>query len=208
LVYAVAKSIREISPYEKIAGINKAADVIRGGLKLTAGTLSASAGAITAWLDITSGSAELNKDKSDEVLVGIYFGRAAVGIASSALGLIAAFSYSAPLLWRLAGSQLMSKSVIALRLVTLFASSAVIAESLALTRTLMLIRLARFNMIGVAITLVEVGYRVFIKDDELENWLQACTFRLDKDGWLSEKPFPNVEVELSKLRSAVKAVSL
>ncbi|SEO63385.1 hypothetical protein SAMN05428959_1143 [Duganella sp. CF517] len=208
LVYAVAKSIREISPYEKIAGINKAADVIRGGLKLTAGTLSASAGAITAWLDITSGAAELNKEKSDEVLVGIYIGRAIVGIASSALGLIAAFSYSAPLLWRLAGSQLMSKSVIALRLITLFASSAAIAESLALTRTLMLIRLARLNMIGVAITLVEVGYRVFIKDDELENWLQSCTFRLDKDGWFSEKPFPNVEAELAELRSAVKAVSL
>lgn len=208
LAYAVAKSIREISPYEKIVGINKAADVIRGGLKMTAGTLSASAGAITAWLDLTSAKNELNKERNDRVLVGIYFGRAAIGIASSALGLVAAFSYSAPLLWRLAGSQLMSKSIIALRLITIFASSAVIAESLALTRTLMLIRLARFNMIGVAITLLEIGYRVFIKDDELENWLQACTFRLDKDGWFSEKPFPNVEVELANLGAAVKAISL
>jgi hypothetical protein len=30
LVYAVAKSIREISPYDKVVGINKAAHVIRG----------------------------------------------------------------------------------------------------------------------------------------------------------------------------------
>jgi hypothetical protein len=177
-------------------------------LKLTAGTLSTSAGAITAWLDVTSGSAELKKQRTDDFLVGIYFSRAAIGVASSALGLIAAFSYSAPLLWRLAGSQLMSKSVIALRLITVFSSSAVIAESVALTRTLTLIRLARFNIIGVTITLVEVGYRVFIKDDELENWLQACTFRADKNGWLSEKPFPNVDMELSELRTAVKAVAL
>jgi hypothetical protein len=209
LVYAVAKSIREISPYEKIAGINKAADVIRGGLKMTSGCLSASAGAISVYLDFTSGYSEYKKESSDWVLTGIYFGRAALGVGSSGLGLVAAFSYGAPLLWRMAGTQLMSESLFALRMINFFASSAAIAESLALTRTLMLIRLARFNLIGIAITAAEISYRVFIKDDELENWLQACTFRLNKDGgWFSEKPFPGVEVELSKLGSAVKAVSV
>jgi hypothetical protein len=51
----------------------------------------------------------------------------------------------------------------------------------------MLIRLARFNLISLSITIIEVGYRMFIKDDELKNWLQSCTFRLEKKQVVSTK---------------------
>jgi hypothetical protein len=208
ILYAITKSIREIQPYEGMKGINKATDVLRGGFKLTAGVLGASSGAIASILDFDSALNEYKKREKDWMLFSIYVTRGGVGLGATGLGLVAAFSYSGPLLWRLAGNQLISESVLALRLVNIFASSAVVAESLALTRTLMLIRLARFNLIGLAITIIEVGYRMFVKDDELENWLQSCTFRLDKNsGWFGEKAFPTAEVELSTLRSALKAVS-
>lgn len=206
LVYAVAKSIREISPYDKIIGIKDGADVIRGGLKMVAGTFSAAAGAITVALDISAAISEAEKEKHNDLLISIYIGRAGCGTLSASLGLLAAFSYSAPLLFRIAGSHLVSKSLIALRMVTAAASS---AKSIAAGRTIMLIRLARFNLLGIALTVAEVGYRVFIMDDDLENWMQSCTFRLDKsDSWLNEKPFPNVETELKSLESALSAVAI
>ncbi|SFX45936.1 T6SS effector BTH_I2691 family protein [Janthinobacterium sp. TB1-E2] len=205
LVYAVAKSIREISPYKNIVGIKDAADVIRGGLKMTAGTLGASAGAIASCLDMLSAFDEYNKERVNWILFGIYTGRAIMGLFNTGLGLIAAFSYAAPLLWRMAGSTLMSNSVLALRMTHFFAESATLAARLGLERTLWLIRLARFNLIGVAVTVVEVGYRVWIMDDALENWFQACTFRKSR-GWFSEKPYDTVEKELLELQKAFKAI--
>lgn len=71
----------------------------------------------------------------------------------------------------------MSNSIFALRLVNLFAGGAVAAEAVAAARTLWLIRLARVNLIGLAITAGGVGCRCFIMDDDLENWCQACCFR-------------------------------
>ena len=208
LLYAVTKSIREIEPFEAMKGINKAADVMRGGFKLAAGVLGTSSGVISSCLDFNSASREYDKEKVDGILISIYVTRGGMGLASAGFGLVAAFSYTAPFLSRLAGSQLLSKSALAMRLVNSMAGSAVL-KSLVLSRTLMLIRLARFNLIGLALTVVEVGYRLWIKDDELENWLQSCTFRLDKSlGWFSEKPFPDTEAELSSLKSALKEVGL
>jgi hypothetical protein len=208
LLYAVTKSIREIEPFEAMKGINKAADVMRGGFKIAAGILGTSSGVISSCLDFHSASHEYDKSKTDVILIGIYITRGGMGLASAGFGLVAAFSYTYPLLSRLASSQLLSKSVFAMRLVNSMAASGVL-KSLVLSRTLMLIRLARFNLIGLALTIVEVGYRLWIKDDELENWLQACTFRLDKStGLFSEKPFPDAEAEISSLRSALKEVGL
>lgn len=58
LAYSVTKSIREISPYNKISGINKGADIIRGGFKMAAGILGALSGAIIFWLDVLSAHEE------------------------------------------------------------------------------------------------------------------------------------------------------
>lgn len=208
LVYAVAKSIREIEPYKGMASVDAAADVIRGGLKMTAGTLSAAAGGISMVLDFQSFTEERAKERKNWILISVYLSRAVVGGLSLGLGLIAAFSYCGPLLWRMAGTTLMKNSVFAFRLTTFFAASAVSAEAVALMRTLWLIRVARFNLIGVAVTVGEVIYRCCIMDDDLENWCQACCFRKDKSkGWLSEKPYPDVQTELKALEKAYKAIT-
>jgi hypothetical protein len=74
-------------------------------------------------------------------------------------------------------------------------------------RTLWLIRLARFNLIGLGITAAEIGYRCFIKDDDMENWMQACCFRVDKTpGRFKEIPFKDGETELQALTRALEAV--
>lgn len=202
LVYAVTKSIREISPYSKISGINKAADVIRGGFKMAAGLLGALSGFMIVCLDIDSAYDEIKKERSDGILVAIYTSRAVFGAINMGLGLTAALSYCAPLLTRLAGSQLAKNFSFSLKAINYFGG---LATSLIGGRTILLIRLARFNLIGLGITVVEVGYRVWIMDDELENWFQACTFR-KRRGWLSEKPFTNVEQELMELQKAFKAI--
>jgi hypothetical protein len=104
LGYAVMKSLREIQPYESMKGVNKAADVLRGGLKISAGMMSAAAGGIGAVLDGTSGVEELKKEQKNWVLASIYFARGGLGAWNAGLGLVAAFSYTAPLLTRLSST--------------------------------------------------------------------------------------------------------
>ena len=205
LVYSVTKSIREISPYNKISGINKGADVIRGGFKMAAGFLGALSGGIVVWLDILSAYDEVKKERVNKFLVGIYSGRASLGVYNAIAGLVAAFSYSAPLMSRLAGSLLARNSSFSLSMAKFFVGTSAVAKKVAEGRTLLLIRLARFNLIGVGVTVIEVGYRVWIMDDDLENWFQACSFR-KKRGWFSEKPFDTVEKELMELQKALRTV--
>ncbi|SDI07043.1 T6SS effector BTH_I2691 family protein [Janthinobacterium sp. YR213] len=205
LAYSVTKSIREISPYNKISGINKGADIIRGGFKMAAGILGALSGVIIFWLDVLSAHEESKKERTDRILVGIYAGRAFLGLGNIGLGLAAAFSYSAPLMSRLAGSLLARNSSLSLNMAKFLVGTAALAKKVADGRTLLLIRLARFNLIGLGITVVEVGYRVWIMDDDLENWFQACSFR-KRRGLFSEKPFDSVEKELMELQKAFKTV--
>lgn len=205
LAYSVTKSIREISPYNKISGINKGADIIRGGFKMAAGILGALSGAIIFWLDVLSAHEESKKERPDRILVGIYAGRAFLGLGNIGLGLAAAFSYSAPLMSRLAGSLLARNSSLSLNMAKFLVGTAALAKKVADGRTLLLIRLARFNLIGLGITVVEVGYRVWIMDDDLENWFQACSFR-KRRGLFSEKPFDSIEKELMELQKAFKTV--
>ncbi|MGF6115010.1 hypothetical protein ABIE30_005525 [Janthinobacterium lividum] len=205
LAYSVTKSIREVSPYNNISGIKKGADIIRGGFKMAAGILGALSGAIIFWLDVLSVHEESKKERTDRILVGIYAGRAFLGLGNIGLGLAAAFSYSAPLMSRLAGSLLAKNSSFAISMAKFFVGTAALAKKVADGRTLLLIRLARFNLIGVGITVVEVGYRVWIMDDDLENWFQACSFR-KRRGLFSEKPFDSVDKELMELQKAFKTV--
>ena len=206
IIYAVAKSTREIAPYKGMVGVDTALDVVRGGLKMTAGTLSAAAGGISAALDFAAGIEEATKDRKNWVLASIYFSRSLAGAVNVSLGLIAAFSYTGPLLLRMSGSG----AAVATRLAPLLARAGTFAaEKVALARTLWLIRVARFNMIGLTITAVEVVYRCFIMDDALEDWCKACTFRKDKSqGWFGGgKPYPNTQKELEELEKAFKAIA-
>lgn len=204
LVYAVTKSIREIVPYN-VGGIEKAADIIRGGFKMAAGALAAGAGAITAYLDVMSAYDEGIKERPNKILIGIYTGRAIIGLVGARYGLWAAFSYSGPLLSRLGGTLIAKNSSISLIAADKVLLAVNGAKKISEGRTLLLIRLARINIIGVGLTVVEVGYRVWIMDDELENWFQACSFR-KKRGLFSEKPFDSVQKELLELRKALKII--
>ncbi|WP_426322296.1 T6SS effector BTH_I2691 family protein [Pseudoduganella sp. R-43] len=215
LVYAVTKSLREIEPFKSmatvkiaplksIATVDTAADLIRGGLKMAAGTFSAAAGATSMLLDIYSGVTEAKKDRTNWVLASLYFSRAGVSLLTTGIGLIAAFSYTVPILTRISENG----TVIAKRFAPLLTKGMFYAEKFMAARTIWLIRLARFNLIGFAFTAGEVIYRCWIMDDDLENWCQACCFRKDRSkGWLSEKPYPDATIELRELEKAYKAIA-
>jgi hypothetical protein len=102
-----------------------------------------------------------------------------------------------------------SGTAVALRLAPMLGTMGKYAiEKVAVARTLWLIRVARVNLIGLAITAGEIVYRCWIMDDEFENWCQACTFRKDKNkGWFNEKPYPDGNKELQELEKAFQAIT-
>lgn len=192
IVYACAKSLREIEPYKGMRGVDTAADVIRGGLKITAGALSAAAGGIGMMLDGLSAYQEIKeKEDTDWILATVYTLRGINGGLSVGLGMIAAASYSAPVLTRLAATRWAKYLGGAARLGR---AATYIKEGIALTRTIWLIRVARFNLIGLVITVGEIAYRCCIMDDELEKWFKRSTFRKDmsKPSW-GDKEFEELE---------------
>lgn len=193
-VYASAKSLREIGEFAKDAApqLNKSADILRGGLKITAGSLSTAAGMISVVLDIQSAYGEYRKESTSVILLAVYSTKVVVGAANAALGLVAAFSYTGPML-RYLGKEALAKS----------------AERVALVRTLWLIRVARFNWIGLGLTAFELGYTWCIKDDELEVWCKTSTFRKDKNtkGIFAKTPYLNAQRELEELEKAFLLVT-
>jgi hypothetical protein len=205
MLYSVAKSIREIEPFKSLAVIERSADIIRGGLKITSGALSTSAGLIGACLDFSSLSNELSKDRPDHVLSAIYFTRGATSLYGAYLGLSAAFSYCGPLLIRIGETS----ARFSFQVIRFTAYGAAAAESLMASRTLLLLRLARWNTVGLVITGAEIGYRLFFKDNELEDWCDACTFRADKStGWFSPTPFDTTKKEIEELYRSAKAIGI
>jgi hypothetical protein len=204
MMYAVAKSLREIEPIKGIPNINKAADIVRGGFKITAGTLATAAGGIGALLDLSAGMDESAKANQNNFLIGVYYSRGGIGGISSGLGFIAAFSYCEPLLMRLGATA----GRFSVGIMPYMAQGANIAAGLALRRTLWLIRVARFNMIGLGITALEIIYRCFFMDNELQDWCDTCTFRKDKSttGLFKPTPFADTKKELDALYKAAAQV--
>jgi len=205
MLYSVAKSIREIEPFKKIEAIERSADIIRGGLKITAGALATAAGGVGVWLDWTSGNEETKKQNSDTVLLAVYYSRATIGAIGSYYGFIAAVSYCEPMLVRLGTTAGRFSSP----LTPYLAQGANIAEGLAARRTLLLIRVARFNLIGLGLTAVEIGYRLWFKDDELQDWCDASTFRKDKaTGLFKATPYETTNRELEAIFKAAKDIGI
>lgn len=167
--YSAAKSIREIQPYRAIGAIEKSADIVRGGLKLGAGVLGAGAGFCSAYLDFMK-----FKDEKDTTLAAIYVLRAGTGLVSAGLTLVVAYSYTKPFLEHVAkGYAVQSLRYRALE------TGAKLAGQLA-ARVRLLVWVARLNWIGLALTAAEIGY-LLLKDDDLQNWCEMCTFRKDKE---------------------------
>ena len=200
--YASAKSVREIAPYKSIDAIKQSADIVRGWCKLGAGVLGATAGLFASILDIM-------KIDQTEGAGGktFYFVRASVGAVGTGLGAAAAFSYSGPALARVA------EKLPASSWRRQFAKwSAELATKLA-ARVRLLVWVARFNWVGLGLTLAEVGY-LAIKDNELQNWCEQSVFRRSKvsKNWLGtptrEKHFESSTRELEELERSKRAVGL
>ena len=166
--YSAAKSIREIKPYKDINAINKGADIVRGGFKLGAAVLGAGAGVCGAILDW--GKFRIEKDKPLKWTYGL---RTVVGGFGAGLTLVAGFSYASPMLKHVATRY--AESTLRYRLIT---GAGELAAKLAV-RVRLLVWVARFNMAGLILTGVEIGYMI-LKDDDLQNWLEQCVFRKEK----------------------------
>lgn len=202
LFYASAKSVREIEPYKSIKAISASADVMRGWYKLGAGVLGAAAGFCAATLDFMKFSEARSTGGKT-----FYFVRASVGAIGTGLGAAAAFSYSGPALAHVA-KKLPTSSWRRL----LVKGSAELATKLA-ARVRLLVWVARFNWVGLGLTLAEVGY-LAIRDNELQNWCEQSVFRKTKvsTNWLGtptrENHFESSARELEELERSKQAVGL
>lgn len=198
--YSAAKSIREIKPYKDINAINKGADIVRGGFKLGAAVLGAGAGVCGAILDWS----KLRGEK-DAVMKWTYGLRAMTGGLGAGFTLVAGFSYSAPLLTHMAKG--FAKSSLRYR----FLQAAIKSATWLSARVRLLVWVARINMIGLALTALEIGYMI-CKDDDLQNWLERCVFRREKQtnnllgGKSNTEYFGNMESELKALAQIYNSV--
>ena len=113
------------------------------------------------------------KNENDQFLSKVYFVRSVTGFISASLTMAAAFSYSAPLCKHLANGYAQHQ----LRYRALFVAGE-LAGKLAL-RVRLLVWVARFNWVGLALTAVEIGY-LLMKDNDLQNWCEKSVFRKEK----------------------------
>ena len=198
--YSAAKSIREIKPYSAMNAIDKGADIVRGGFKLGAGVLGFGAGLCGAYLDWLK-----FKDEKNGNLKSIYVLRAATGFVGSGFTITAAFSYAGPMLKHVAKGYA-AHSLRYRALTSLAGAAARIAA-----RVRLLVWVARFNLAGLALTVVEIGY-LFFKDDDLQNWCEKSVFRKTKtyNNWLGRQvtaeSYTDAVKELEELEKASQVV--
>jgi hypothetical protein len=172
MMYVYTKSVRELPKYAVIDGIKNGADIVRGGFKLTAGLLAASAGGITALLDWHKAEKEV-----DSLRKAILYTRSLHGVGSTVFGALAAYSYCGPYLTHLAAKK-DSSTFLSNRLKT----GAKYANKLK-NRVSLLRYVAWLGWIGVVITVVDLGcagYRWYVDYTKITRWLSRCTFRLVK----------------------------
>lgn len=202
MYYSGAKSIREIAPYKSIKAIKDGADIVRGGLKLGAGVMSMASSACGAILDL----GKLGSEK-DPILRSIFFIRAVTGFISAGLTILAAFSYTESFFLHRAKGY--AQHQLRYKLLT---SAAARAATYA-ARVRLLVWVARFNWIGLALTAAEIGY-LLLKDDDLQNWCEKSVFRLQKKttNWLGRvavnDSFTDATVELQELEKSSRVVGV
>jgi hypothetical protein len=109
--------------------------------------------------------------------------------------MLAAYSYSAPLLNKLAKME--GRSWLASNAYRLLSQGAKTLSE----RVLLLRAVAWLGWIGVVITVVDLsysGYRWYVNYTELTRWLSRCTFRRDK----TNKNFSTIKDELEEFHKA------
>jgi hypothetical protein len=191
MMYTYTKSVRELPHFAAIDGINQGADIVRGGFKITAGLLAATAGGFTAWNDWRK-----SYKQEDPVIKAIYRVRSVHGLISSGVSLVIAYSYTAPLLKHLAAMN--GRSSLA-RLFLLKGQKG----AKWLSRRVIFLRIAAWlGWIGVAITIVDLSYaayRSYVDHTAVTRWLNRCTFRRQKN----YRGFATVNEELEEFHLAL-----
>jgi len=190
LGYGGLKSIRELERFtptrvgnaniyknSRARHINEAANIQRGGWKLASGGFSTIAGFMSAIVDGIAVGDQIKKRNRDGVLIAVYTVR---GLTSSAAGGLALVSglhyYGEPLIKRVAASTAKTGLVKSIAIHT--------AEKI--VRMRMLLWVARFNLVGIVLTVVEVGYLLFFKENALQEWCSNCTFRVPQESMLTK----------------------
>ena len=190
MMYAYTKSVRELPNYAAIDGVNKGADIVRGGFKLAAGLLAVFAGGITAYADW-----QRSKNETDPFRKAIFRFRAVLGGGSTVGGALAAYSYSGPLL-----RYLEKKNTGSIMFSITLNGAAEIAENLS-KRVLLLRIVAWLGWIGVVITVADLsyaGYRWYVDYTAITRWLSCCTFRKVK----TNKNWSTLKEELNEFTIA------
>ncbi len=173
-------SIRDLPAYSSSTHVvNRAANFQRASLHVASGVMSGLAGGILGTMDVFALRAEWKKPDSDAILLSIYAirGLLSFGSALVSFGLV--------------------KNFLALRGAGL-AIERTLYTQLLNTRFKLLIWGARFSILGLVLTIFEVGYWI-LSDTKLEKWCKKSAFRIDKDA----TPYPDAKTEIVALFEAL-----
>jgi hypothetical protein len=203
-VYAHAKSVREIAPNAALKG---SGDIVRGGFKVAAGFMAAGAGGIGVWLDATKLIAASKGDSRPEVVLSWL--KLGSSFLSASFGFVAAVSYAAPTLQRIAlvtetNVKVLSPLLRAIQMTLGGTSEAALWLS---KRVALLTWVARFNWAGFAVMLGEGTYWVYLRlqPSAFEVW---CTRSQFAKKATKAAPFGSGDEELKALAAAVKLEGL
>lgn len=195
IFYGLAKGVREVATQTSYGGAGAAAtrgaaNIQRAGIKWAAGSLSAFAGGITAWLDYQKVKVLRERADLSNTLILLYSSRSVSAGFGAFFGMCAALTYIGPLIDYLAhvgGSPTIQRL-----------GAKVFGETMAkysvkkLTRELVRNALLRWvawaSGIGLILTLVEAAFLIYREATKLQRWCQYSTFRALKTNQLmSEK---------------------
>jgi hypothetical protein len=77
-------------------------------------------------------------------------------------------------------------------------------------RVTLLLWVARFNLVGLVLTVGEIAYYIWVAEDDLEKWCAKSIFRDETAKGVQEQkepPFSNANQELSELARALRGVT-
>lgn len=204
--YALAKSIREISPF-KGSAIDIPADITRGEFKYISGALGVASTGCGVIVDIIS--IKESWRKQEYFLSALYFTRVLTSAASMVAVWKATTSYSAPFREYVAKKMIKGEAQkhtlmflgrkASEKMATTTAIEA--AEALAKRRIFLALWIARLNGIGFALTLLEIAYLIW-RDNDLEAWCKKSAFRKNK----AHKNFENLNEEIEALEAATQTI--
>lgn len=187
IFYGLAKGVREVATQTSYGGAGAAAtrgaaNIQRAGIKWAAGSLSAIAGGITAYIDFLKFSDLENKVSIPSGLRALYFTRGVAGVLSTGFGILAALTYIAPLMKYLkqAGASPIIQRIGGRLIATKLTEEAV--------RIALLRGVAWAGGVGLILTVIEVTFFIYMEATKLRRWCEYSTFRTLKTNQLmSEK---------------------